>query len=73
MLLTATTQTQGQIPGDFCEAIEGDLVVTFSDCHVPAHEDDMLRCREGCPPRFFGLSSHERSTTAIVRAGPCLA
>jgi hypothetical protein len=66
LLLTATAETQGQMPGDFCDAIEGELVVSFADCHVPAHEDDLNRCTEGCPPRFFGLNSHERTTTAMV-------
>lgn len=70
LLLTATAETQGQRPGDFCDAIEGELVVTFADCHVRAHQDDLLRCREGCPPRFFGLNSHERTTTAMVRDVP---
>jgi hypothetical protein len=67
LLLTATAETQGQMPGDFCDAVEGELVVVFADCHVPAHEDDLMRCREGCPPRFFGLNSYERATTAMVR------
>jgi hypothetical protein len=70
LLLTATAQTQGQSPGDFCDTIEGELVVVFADCHVRAHEDDLGRCREGCPPRWFGLSSHERATTAMVRDVP---
>jgi hypothetical protein len=67
LLLTATAETQGQKPGDFCDTIEGELVVIFADCHVHAHQDDLLRCREGCPPRFFGLNSHEGTTTALVR------
>jgi len=70
LLLTATAETQGLKPGDFCDAIEGELVVVFADCHVAAHQDDLLRCREGCPPRFFGLNSHERTTTAMVRDVP---
>jgi len=65
LLLTATRETQGQKPGDFFNAIEGELVVIFTDCHVPAHEDHM-RCREGCPARFFGLNSHQTATTAKV-------
>jgi hypothetical protein len=67
LLLTATAETQGQMPGDFCDATGGELVVAFAHCHIPAHEDDLMRCREGCPPRFFGLNSHERTTTAMVR------
>lgn len=70
LLLTATAETQGQRPGDFCDTIEGELVVAFADCHVRAHQDELFRCREGCPPRFFGLSSHERTTTAKVRDVP---
>jgi len=66
LLLTATRETQGQRPGDFCEAIEGELVVVFSDCHVAAHED-RFRCKEGCPARFFGLNSHQPTTTAKIR------
>jgi hypothetical protein len=70
LLLTATAETQGQQPGDFCDAIEGELVVAFADCQVRAHADDLLRCREGCPARFFGLNSHERTTRAMVRDVP---
>jgi hypothetical protein len=70
LLFTATAETMGQMPGDFCDAVEGELVVTFSDCHVPAHEDDLFRCREGCPARFFGLNSHERTSAAQVRDVP---
>jgi hypothetical protein len=70
LLLTATAETQGQMPGDFCDAVEGELVVVFSDCHVSAHQDDLFRCREGCPARFFGLNSHECTTTALVRDVP---
>lgn len=70
LLLTATAENQGLKPGDFCDTIEGELVVMFADCHVQAHQDDLLRCREGCPPRFFGLNSHERTTTAMVRDVP---
>lgn len=70
LLLTATAEAQGLKPGDFCDAIEGELVVLFSDCHVRAHQDDLFRCREGCPPRFFGLNSHERTTIAMVREVP---
>lgn len=68
LMLTATRETQGQRPGDFCDAIEGELVVVFSDCHVAPHSDHLGRCREGCPARFFGLNSHQLSTTAKVRA-----
>jgi len=39
LLLTATAETQGQNLGDFCDAIEGELVVTFADCHVRAGAD----------------------------------
>lgn len=67
LLLTATAETQGQMPGDVCDAVEGELVVAFADCHIRAHEDHLMRCKEGCPPRFFGLSTNERTTTAMVR------
>lgn len=68
LLLTATTETQGEMPGDFCGAIEGELVVVFADCEVPAHHGaNGLHCTEGCPSRFYGLNSHQRSTTAMVR------
>lgn len=70
LLLTATAETQGLKPGDFCDTIEGELVVMFADCEVRAHQDGMLRCKEGCPSRFFGLNSHERTTTAMVRDVP---
>jgi hypothetical protein len=64
LLLTATRETQSQRPGDFCDAVEGELVVAFADCYVSAHTDSMLRCREGCPARYFGPDSHQASTTA---------
>ena len=67
LMLTATSETQGQRRGDFCEAVEGELVVIFADCHVSAHADRLGCCREGCPARFFGLNSHQMSTTAKVR------
>jgi hypothetical protein len=70
LLLTATSETQGERPGDFCDAIEGELVVTWADCHVRAHEDELGRCCEGCPARFFGLNSGERTTTAMARDVP---
>lgn len=67
LLLTATSRTQGNRPGDFCDAVEGELVVIFTDCRVTAHRDDLMRCREGCPARFFGLSTNQMTTTAMVR------
>ena len=67
LMLTATSETQGQRPGDFCDTVEGELVVIFADCHVSAHTDRLMRCQEGCPSRFFGLNSHQMSTTAKVR------
>ncbi len=70
LLLTATAETQSLNPGDFCDTVDGELVVIFADCHVPAHQDDMLRRRKGCPPRFFGLNSLERTTTTMVRDVP---
>jgi hypothetical protein len=67
LMLTATRETQGQHPADFCDAIEGELVVVFTNCRVRAHLDRWLRCREACPGRFFGLNSHQAATTAKIR------
>lgn len=69
LILTATRKTQGQHPGDFFDAVEGELAVVFTDCHVDAHSDRMrMRCREGCPARFCGLNSGQMATTAEVSA-----
>jgi hypothetical protein len=58
-VLTATHLTQGQRPGDFCYAVEGELV------RLPSLEcDDAARC--GCQRAFEGLSSHRATTTARV-------
>jgi hypothetical protein len=70
LLLTATADTQRLQLGDFCDAIEGELVVIFADCHIRGHQDHLLQCREGCPPLFFGLNSLQRTTTAMIRDMP---
>jgi hypothetical protein len=67
LMLTATASTQGQRPDDSCGTIEDELVVVFDDCADPGAHSDGLRCSGGCPRRFYGLSSHQMTTTAKVR------
>jgi hypothetical protein len=58
-VIVATTKTQGQRPGDYFWAVEGELVlVPTLECCEPA------RC--GCGRGFAGLASHRACTTAEV-------
>jgi hypothetical protein len=62
-LLTATHETQGTWPGDFCHAIEGELVVLGWSCGCDrggAHD-----C--GCGRAFTGTNSLRATTSAMVR------
>lgn len=63
-LLTATREGQGDRDGDFCHAVEGELVfagfVCATDRSGPAGG-----C--GCGRSFSGLNSLRATTTALVR------
>lgn len=63
-LLTATRQEQGNRPGDFCFAIEGELVVIDEPCATDRADADG-GC--GCGRAFAGMSSLRATTTALVR------
>jgi hypothetical protein len=63
-LLTATSQTQGTRPGDFCSAVEGELVVLGWVCGCGRGGPDGA-C--GCGRAFTGTNSLRATTTAMVR------
>ena len=63
-LLTATRERQGERPGDFCHAIEGELVMLGLVCADDEKNPDGS-C--GCGRAFSGLSSIRATTTALVR------
>jgi hypothetical protein len=63
-LLTATRETQGEQPGDFCHAIEGELVLCDEVCATDRENPDG-GC--GCGRAFAGMNSHRATTTAMVR------
>ena len=63
-LLTATRETQGSRPGDFCHAVEGELVVLGWVCATDLRDPDG-GC--GCSRAFSGMSSLRATTTAVVR------
>ena len=57
-VIVATRRTQGQVPGDYCWTVDGELVRVLSpECLKPE------AC--GCGRGFAGLAS-SRSTTAVV-------
>jgi hypothetical protein len=62
-LLTATHETQGEREGDFCFAIEGELVMLGDACATD--RNDAGGC--GCERAFSGLRSRRATTTALVR------
>ncbi|MGY1823614.1 DUF7715 family protein [Geodermatophilus sp. SYSU D00079] len=65
-LLTATYTGQGEQDGDFCSAVEGELVLVGDVCAADqADPDPDGGC--GCGRAFTGLSSHRGTTTALVR------
>ncbi|MFW3172922.1 DUF7715 family protein [Geodermatophilus sp. CPCC 206100] len=65
-LLTATYTGQGERDGDFCFAIEGELVLVGDVCAADqADPDPDGGC--GCGRAFTGMSSHRAGTTAMVR------
>ncbi len=61
-VLTATRQSQGDRPDDFCFTVEGELVrLSFDRCDCP-------EC--GCDRSFAGLGSSRATTTALVLDHP---
>jgi hypothetical protein len=63
-LLTATRERQGEQDGDFCFAIEGELVLLGFVCATDEADPDG-GC--GCGRAFSGMSSMRATTTALVR------
>ena len=63
-LLTATRERQGERDGDFCHAIEGELVLLGLVCADDERNPDG-GC--GCGRAFSGMSSMRATTTALVR------
>ena len=63
-LLTATGERQGERDGDFCFAVEGELVLLGYVC---ATDRDDLDGGCGCGRSFSGMSSMRATTTALVR------
>ncbi|TFV87997.1 hypothetical protein [Blastococcus sp. CT_GayMR16] len=64
-LLTATREHQGEQDGDFCHAIEGELVLLGLVCADDERDPDGGGC--GCGRAFSGMSSMRATTTAVVR------
>jgi hypothetical protein len=63
-LLTATRERQGEQDGDFCHAIEGELVLLGFVCATDEADPDG-GC--GCGRAFSGMSWMRATTTAVVR------
>ena len=63
-LLTATRERQGERDGDFCYAVEGELVLLGLVCATDERDPDG-GC--GCGRAFSGMSSMRATTTALVR------
>jgi hypothetical protein len=63
-LLTATRERQGERDGDFCHAVEGELVIVGDVC---ATDRNALLGGCGCGRAFSGLRSRRATTTAVVR------
>ena len=63
-LLTATRTGQGEQAGDFCFAVEGELVILGFVCATDRKNPDG-GC--GCGRAFSGLGSKKATTTALVR------
>ena len=58
-VIVATRQGQGQVPGDYCWTVEGELVrVLTQECGRPE------QC--GCHRGFPGLASSRATTTVMV-------
>jgi hypothetical protein len=58
-VLIATRRTQGAVPGDYCWALEGELVTAVAP---PCASPDRCGCERGFP----GLGSSKATTTALV-------
>jgi hypothetical protein len=63
-LLTATSERQGERDGDFCFAVEGELVLLGFVCATDQADPDG-GC--GCGRAFSGMGSMKATTTALVR------
>ena len=63
-LLTATRERQGERDGDFCFAVEGELVLLGYVCAADEADPDG-GC--GCGRAFSGMGSLRATTTALVR------
>ena len=63
-LLTATHERQGERDGDFCFAVDGELVLVGYVCPSDQADPDG-GC--GCGRAFSGMSSLRATTTALVR------
>jgi len=63
-LLAATRERQGERDGDFCYAVEGELVLLGLVCATDERDPDG-GC--GCGRAFSGMSSMRATTTALVR------
>jgi hypothetical protein len=68
-VLVATSQTQGDRPGDFHWGVDGELVWISFVCDTDANNPDG-GC--GCGRAFAGMSSHRAMTTAEVVDKPAL-
>jgi hypothetical protein len=66
LLLTATAETQGQLPGDFCDAIEGELLVILADC--PYHPVRRRTVTRRYRRDWFGSASWYVLTDSIRRS-----
>lgn len=64
-LLTATREGQGERGGDFCFAVEGELVMLGLVCRADEQNPGSGGC--GCGRAFVGLASRRATTTALVR------
>jgi hypothetical protein len=64
-LLTATREGQGDREGDFCCAVEGELVILGDMCATDRDDPFLGGC--GCGRAFAGLASRRATTTALVR------
>lgn len=59
LVIIATRRTQGALAGDYCWALEGELVTPIA---VPCGAPDTCGCGRG----FLGLASDRATTTALV-------
>lgn len=60
-VLVATTESQGQLLGDYARAVDGELVTAaVLECGSPR------RCGCGCGRGFRGLASEGATTTAMI-------